>query len=285
MGGGGFPGAIERLPQRIVPPRGRLHLFVPFERLPADVDFETLRLGIYHGGGRVQLTVTPRRDVPYRLPVLPLGGEVFVEAAGDLNAPHRRISLTDPRQPVFGRTRNSERWALDLTVIDDAGRYRGGPRTAPASWYAWDRPVRAPVDARVVKVRGDVPDNTLVADGGVERAVTEAIAPFDAHLGNHVVLELEPEVFLVLAHLRAGSVEVEVGDLLWPGALVGRVGLSGASTYPHLHMQLQRGPEVLDSDPLPVAFACVVDRGGGVRRPAWLATGDVVGPCRIGREQ
>lgn len=283
MGAGGFPGAIEQLPQRLVPPRGRLHLFNPFERLPADLDFETLRLGIYHAGGRLQETLTPRRDVPFVLPVLPLGGEVFVEAAGDLNAPHRRIALTDPRQPVLGRTRNSERFALDLTYVDGSGSYREGPREMPSSWFAWDREVRAPVAGRVISVRDSVPDNRLLADGGIERAEAER-APFDAHLGNYVVLELAPEVHLVLAHLRRGSVAVAAGDAVWPGALLGRVGVSGAASYPHLHTQLQRGSAVLDSEPLPVAFACVDDRGGGRRRPAWLATGDLVRPCRIGRD-
>lgn len=48
---------------------------------------------------------------------------------------------------------------------------------------------------------------------------------------------------MVLAHLRSGSVEVKPGDSVSIGQGVARVGNSGNSTEPHLHMHAARAPE------------------------------------------
>ncbi|MEE4301199.1 MAG: M23 family metallopeptidase [Pseudomonadales bacterium] len=282
LGGGGVPPAIETLPQRVISAGGRLHLFNPFETLPAELRFETLRLGIHHTEGRLSVPLRPSQDVPDPLPVLPLGGELFVEAGADLRSPHRRASFTDPRRGILGRRRVSERHALELTRIDAAGAYRDGPREDPANWFAWDLEVRSPARGTVVSVRDGVPDNELLASGGVAAPQLE-VEEAAALLGNHVVLEIPGGRHLVLGHLREGSVAVQPGDAVWEGALLGRVGLSGRTAYPHLHLQLQRGLDVLDAAPLPLVFACVRDLGGALRRPAWLLTGDRVRACEIGR--
>ena len=121
MGGGGLPPAVEMVPRRVIPVGERLHLFNPFETLPADLDFETIRFAVHHAGGRVVVPIRPSKDVPFVLPVLPFGGELFVESGADLRSANRRVSLTDPRQQIQGRERISERHALDLTRIDRVG--------------------------------------------------------------------------------------------------------------------------------------------------------------------
>ena len=62
-------------------------------------------------------------------------------------------------------------------------------------------------------------------------------------LGNHVLLQCDDEIVLVMAHLQQGSVQVETGDEVLAGTLLGRVGNSGNSSEPHLHIHAQRpGP-------------------------------------------
>jgi hypothetical protein len=283
MGGGGLPPAVEMVPRRVIPVGERLHVFNPFETLPADLEFESVRLGIHHAGGRVTVPVRPVKDVPFVLPVLPFGGELFVESGADLRSAHRRVSLTDPRQQILGRERVSERHALDLTRIDRVGAYRDGDRTDPDSWFAWDVEVRSPAMGTVVSVRDGVADNRLLATGGVERGERD-LDDAAFLLGNHVVLDIGRGVHMVVAHLREGSIDVQPGDAVWEGALLGRIGLSGQTSYPHLHIQLQRGPDVLDAVPVPLVFACVRDIGGNIRRPAWLTTGDRVRACEIGQD-
>jgi murein DD-endopeptidase MepM/ murein hydrolase activator NlpD len=48
-----------------------------------------------------------------------------------------------------------------------------------------------------------------------------------------------------LAHLQPGSVAVSVGDRVSAGQLVGKVGNSGNTMWPHLHINAARGRHLL----------------------------------------
>jgi hypothetical protein len=58
--------------------------------------------------------------------------------------------------------------------------------------------------------------------------------------GNHVILYADAGYHVMLAHLRRNSVVVTPGQRVAPGALLGRVGNSGRSPVPHLHVHVQR---------------------------------------------
>src|SRR5690606_27402446 len=53
--------------------------------------------------------------------------------------------------------------------------------------------------------------------------------------GNHVVVACG-RVDVELAHLRQGSIVVRAGDMVGAGDALGRVGNSGNTTEPHLHV-------------------------------------------------
>jgi murein DD-endopeptidase MepM/ murein hydrolase activator NlpD len=71
--------------------------------------------------------------------------------------------------------------------------------------------------------------------------------------GNHVVIRGAPG-FALLAHLAPGSVTARVGRAVREGDQVGRVGHTGNSTAPHLHLQLMDGPDGLRAAGLPCSF-------------------------------
>lgn len=60
--------------------------------------------------------------------------------------------------------------------------------------------------------------------------------------GNHVVLQCKG-VRVYLAHLMPGSVAVDRGDIAGVGTPLGRIGNSGNSSEPHLHIHATRGGE------------------------------------------
>lgn len=60
--------------------------------------------------------------------------------------------------------------------------------------------------------------------------------------------------YILLAHLRRGSVTVDVGDHLDSGDAVGRCGNSGNSTQPHLHLQATDSIRWEEAIGLPIAF-------------------------------
>jgi murein DD-endopeptidase MepM/ murein hydrolase activator NlpD len=69
----------------------------------------------------------------------------------------------------------------------------------------------------------------------------------------------------MMAHFQAGSMLVKVRDRVKQGQVLGKLGQSGDTNTPHLHYQLQAGPDWAYSDGLPCRFAnvdqAILDRG------------------------
>ena len=72
--------------------------------------------------------------------------------------------------------------------------------------------------------------------------------------GNFVMIDCG-DFIITLAHMQNGSVAVRVGDNVTLGALVGRIGNSGQTGEPHLHIHAQRGlgaENPFGGEPLPL---------------------------------
>jgi hypothetical protein len=104
-------------------------------------------------------------------------------------------------------------------------------------------------------------------------------------LGNFVSLKLETDTYLVVAHLREGSVSVKAGQRVEEGAPLGRCGNSGNTSEPHIHVHHQRQPidplHIGLAEGLPLYFrdhegAPMPTGGIGVDGERLQATGDVV---------
>jgi len=127
-----------------------------------------------------------------------------------------------------------QRWAYDL-VVEPA--VNGSSRLE--DYGCFDTTVVAPIAGTV----------HLARDGAKDLAIGETLADPSQLLGNHVVLKLSTGTFLVLAHLRSGSVTVKAGDVVTEGQAVGRCGNSGNSSEPHIHIHHQRqDPMLFDGD-------------------------------------
>ena len=94
----------------------------------------------------------------------------------------------------------------------------------------WGVEVFAPVQGQVVAVQNAIPDNPL---GSLN---------YGENWGNHVILRSDRGTYVALCHLEAGSVMVQPGQRVSFDTFLGRVGNSGRSAMPHLHMQRQSGP-------------------------------------------
>lgn len=206
----------------------------------------------------------------------PLRGEGWVA----VNSPADRI-------PSHGVDMLGQRYAYDLLRVDDrpglnahpAGRWRGlliGGRTREC--YAWGATVHAPFDGEVVRA----------SDGMSERgwlhpvrelahvlvnAVTFTPSRLPRILGNHVILRGDG-VFAGFAHFTPGSVAVTPGQRVRVGDVLGRVGHTGNSTMPHLHLQLMDSDDLLTANGVPCAFRAYEVRRDGT----WtLAHGGIPG--------
>ncbi len=88
------------------------------------------------------------------------------------------------------------------------------------------------------------------AAGRIARVIDTFDAPTSqaerrqAPAGNYMSIALDDGRFLLLAHLKKGSIRVHEGQRVAVGDLIAAVGSSGNSSEPHLHIQAQNKPEV-----------------------------------------
>ena len=125
-------------------------------------------------------------------------------------------------------------YAVDLLKLDPEGRLVDGDDRVVENWHAYGEPVYAPADGQVVEAVDGLPCRPIGEGDQVHPG------------GNHVLIAIDVAADVdgdsrqvMLAHLVAGSVAVEEGAYVTSGALLGRVGNSGNSEVPHLHLHVQ----------------------------------------------
>src|SRR5690606_9617344 len=134
--------------------------------------------------------------------------------------------------------------AADIVALNPLGFRASGILPDRLEAYAiWDVAVLSPCKGTVVEARDDLPD---LAPGVMDPGHPA---------GNHVLLDCGG-VRPLLAHLREGSLGDGPGDAVASGDPIGRVGNSGNTTEPHLHVHAF---DPGSGDPVPLSF--------GGRRP------------------
>jgi hypothetical protein len=109
---------------------------------------------------------------------------------------------------------------------------------APATLARRGVNVLAPAAGVVARVRNGEPEGVFLREG---RA---ALAGRDC--GNGVRIVHEGGWSTQLCHMRAGSLRVREGERVSPGQPLGLVGLSGRTTFPHVHISMWRGEARVD---------------------------------------
>jgi murein DD-endopeptidase MepM/ murein hydrolase activator NlpD len=74
-------------------------------------------------------------------------------------------------------------------------------------------------------------------------------------VGNVIIIETDTGHFVLLAHLRHGSLQVAEGDVVTAGQPIAKAGNSGNTTISHLHLQVQTHVDIWDPDNRSVPFA------------------------------
>lgn len=124
----------------------------------------------------------------------------------------------------FHRWFPSDRYALDLVKLNVLGnRGRGIAPAHLADYASFNDSVHSPCSGMTEEARDDVPDNAPGETDPQHRT------------GNYVLLRCGA-LRVLLAHLARGSLAVSAGDPVRVGQLVGRIGNSGNTSEPHLHV-------------------------------------------------
>lgn len=156
-----------------------------------------------------------------------------------------RLPADVPLQVIWGGDKRAtnqhvispdQRWAYDFLVEPYLS---GSPRLEDYGCYGV--PVVAPISGLVSDAHDGEPDAVPGVLSNNYRAPT----------GNYVVIQLETGTYLLIAHLKPGSVAVSAGETVEEGQVIGQCGNSGNTSEPHIHIHHQRQ----DPSIFPVGFA------------------------------
>jgi hypothetical protein len=138
------------------------------------------------------------------------------------------------------RGRLGGEFAWDLAAVGEAGR-SGSPgfdtshRNDESATFG--RPVISPVAGTVVSVADGVDDNDAQREFP-RRSLAESIRAPRWIFGNYVVIDAGRGVFVLVAHLKKGSIVVKPGAAIGVGDPLASAGNSGNTMLPHVHVQV-----------------------------------------------
>lgn len=113
----------------------------------------------------------------------------------------------------------------DIRLVDVAAMNRGAAVLAAAA-------------GTVHRTRDGMPD--------VSVALVTKDAVTDRGLGNSVIINHGGKWLTIYGHLRQGSVTVKPGDSVQAGQILGQVGMSGLSEFPHVHFAVRHNNVPID---------------------------------------
>jgi hypothetical protein len=144
----------------------------------------------------------------------------------------------------YAANSRSQQFALDIVELNTLGARARGIYPRKLERYAvFGQPVLSPCEGTIVAAQDGFPD----LPPGERDPENPA--------GNHVIISCR-NADILLAHLRNGSVVVKDDVAVKAGDLLGRVGNSGNTTEPHLHIHAVEGgsPSVFEGDAVPIVF-------------------------------
>ncbi len=224
------------------------------------VDLAAIPAGLRHKlffeekNGR-EVSVESERVAVRREPAVALGaplrGDRWVALNG-LGAPsHYRLSFL----PRGGKAVVPQRYAIDWVRLGADEKLSHDNPAENKNYYGYGAEALAVADATVDETRDGLPEMAPFPSG------KSGSVSFENSTGNYVVLNLGAGRFALYAHLQPGSLRVKKGQRVRAGQVVGLVGSSGSSSFPHLHFHVVDANHPMLADGLPYVFNSFVVQG------------------------
>ncbi len=139
-----------------------------------------------------------------------------------------------------------QRWAYDFDKNID-GKYFHDDGNINENYYGYNEPLLAPIDGFVLTIQDGEKDSRAYSDLRVSQDSKDV-------RGNYIVIKADHSEYVTLCHIKKGSFKVKEGDIVKQGQEIARVGNSGRTKGAHIHMQVNKGDDFFNSDPLIIRF-------------------------------
>ena len=139
-----------------------------------------------------------------------------------------------------------QRWAYDFDKNID-GKYFHDDGNINENYYGYNEPLLSPIDGFVLTIQDGEKDSRAYSDLRVSQDSKDV-------RGNYIVIKAEHSEYVTLCHIKKGSFKVKEGDIVKQGQEIAKVGNSGRTKGAHIHMQVNKGDDFFNSDPLIIRF-------------------------------
>ncbi|MEO8473754.1 MAG: M23 family metallopeptidase [Chryseolinea sp.] len=154
---------------------------------------------------------------------------------------HRRVIYK-----TGGIDRIPGRFAIDFMKLDDEGHYAKGDENVIANWYGYGADVLAVADGVVASTRDDFKESKTISD--------HPEYPAEKATGNYISIKIDDRHYAFYEHLKPKSILVKKGQAIKKGQVIAKLGFTGQTTGPHLHLHIADSDSPLGAEGLPFAF-------------------------------
>jgi len=155
-------------------------------------------------------------DLKYIPITLPVRGEWTISQAHD------------------GEFTHQDKWkhAWDFIITNQNNKEFSNSGNITSDYLCYEKNVVACFEGFVQEVANGIEDNPIGKNN------------LRNNWGNTIIIRHGENLYSKYSHLKKGSIVVQKGDWIRKGQLIGKVGNSGRSPYPHLHFQMQKTPYI-----------------------------------------
>ncbi len=142
-------------------------------------------------------------------------------------------------QGSFGEWTHGDTWGVDLTVADDRLEFfkKDSAIGANESYFGWGQSLLSPVGGKILRLE-------LAANDLPPRNVQKNSAM------NQVFIEASADSAIWMAHFQKDSLQpLTIGHRISEGQPMGKIGNSGPSGWPHLHIGAWKMPKANQTIP------------------------------------
>lgn len=162
----------------------------------------------------------------------PLSGKILNYDGHDLYAHHRRFDYEFAPIKSLGISSNFMRYAYDFVVLGNDNKQFKNEGKNDEDYFGFGKPVYSIGDGKVIYASNTHKDDKQFNIPEI------ANNPLELY-GNCIAILHADSSVSVYGHLKQNSLKVKAGDAVRSQQLIGAIGVSGSSFFPHLHFEMR----------------------------------------------
>jgi len=139
-----------------------------------------------------------------------------------------------------------QRWAYDFDKNIN-NEYYHDDGNVNENYYGYNEPLLSPIDGFVLTIQDGIKDSRAYSDLRVSQDSKDV-------RGNYIVIKADNSEYVTICHIKKNTFLVKEGDIVKQGQEIARVGNSGRTKGAHIHMQVNKGDDFFNSEPLIIRF-------------------------------